>query len=67
MEICTHINRCKSRKRDSFSVAEYRAILESTMNDVLLVLGKPEWPAAELILQVFSVILVRKVWDIWLA
>ncbi|KAI9494015.1 sister chromatid cohesion C-terminus-domain-containing protein [Zychaea mexicana] len=54
------VSKCKSRKRDSYSVAEYRAILESTLNDMLLVLGKPEWPAAELLLQVLSVILTSK-------
>ncbi|KAI9255612.1 sister chromatid cohesion C-terminus-domain-containing protein [Phascolomyces articulosus] len=54
------VSKCKSRKRESYSVAEYRAILESTMHDILLVLGKPEWPAAELLLQVFSVILTSK-------
>ncbi|KAI8137408.1 sister chromatid cohesion C-terminus-domain-containing protein [Fennellomyces sp. T-0311] len=54
------ISKCRSRKRDSYSVAEYRTILESTLKDVLLVLGKPDWPAAELLMQVFSSILISK-------
>ncbi|KAI8093004.1 sister chromatid cohesion C-terminus-domain-containing protein [Halteromyces radiatus] len=37
---------------------EYRTILECTLEDIVTVLNDPDWPAAELILQVFSKILV---------
>lgn len=51
-------DRCKSRTKDSYSVAEYRGILESTLQDFITVLHKPEWPAAELLLQAFSELMV---------
>jgi hypothetical protein len=52
--------RCKSRKKDGYSVAEYRIILECTLEDILAVLADPDWPVAELILNVFTKILVKK-------
>ncbi|SAM09423.1 hypothetical protein [Absidia glauca] len=52
------MNKCKSRKKDGYSVAEYRIILECTLEDILAVLTDPDWPVAELILNVFTKILV---------
>ncbi|KAI8062104.1 sister chromatid cohesion C-terminus-domain-containing protein [Gongronella butleri] len=46
--------KCKSRKSDEFSKAEYRAILEGTVADLLTVLYDPDWPVAELILYGFT-------------
>jgi cohesin loading factor subunit SCC2 len=50
--------RCKSRKADSYSLAEYRQILEQTLQDIMAVFNDPDWPVAELIMRVFSRILV---------
>ncbi|KAG0172225.1 Sister chromatid cohesion protein 2 [Apophysomyces sp. BC1015] len=55
------LSKCKSRKRDAYSVAEYRLIMESMMDDVLVVLNDPEWPVAQLIMRVFSKILVVQI------
>ncbi|CAO3591554.1 unnamed protein product [Absidia cylindrospora] len=52
------MNKCKSRKKNGYSVMEYRTILECTIEDILTVLNDPDWPVAELILHVFSKILV---------
>ncbi|OAD68960.1 hypothetical protein PHYBLDRAFT_172796 [Phycomyces blakesleeanus NRRL 1555(-)] len=50
--------KCRSRKKDTYSVAEYRMIMESTVEDILVVLSDPSWPAAELILRTFTKLLV---------
>ncbi|KAI9021518.1 hypothetical protein CLU79DRAFT_703127, partial [Phycomyces nitens] len=50
--------KCRSRKKDTYSVAEYRMIMESTVEDVLTVLSDPSWPGAELILRTFTKLLV---------
>ncbi|KAI8390912.1 uncharacterized protein BYT42DRAFT_174389 [Radiomyces spectabilis] len=52
------LSKCKSRKKESYSVVEYRIIVEDILNDVMTVLNNPEWPVAELIIRVFSKILV---------
>ncbi|KAI8340910.1 sister chromatid cohesion C-terminus-domain-containing protein [Chlamydoabsidia padenii] len=52
------MNKCKSRKKNGFSVTEYRTILECTIEDILTVLNDPDWPVAELVLNVFTKILV---------
>lgn len=43
-------------------MAEYRIILECTLEDILAVLTDPDWPVAELILNVFTKILVKSAW-----
>lgn len=43
---------------DSYSLAEYRQILEQTLQDIMAVFNDPDWPVAELIMKVFSRILV---------
>ncbi|ORX47214.1 ARM repeat-containing protein [Hesseltinella vesiculosa] len=48
----------KSKKKDAYSLTEYRAILEGTIEDVLAVLYDPDWPVAELILHGFTRTLV---------
>lgn len=53
---CVH--RCKSRKMDAYSLTEYRSILAQTLQDIMAVFNDPEWPVAELIIRVFSRILV---------
>ncbi|KAF7724384.1 Sister chromatid cohesion protein 2 [Apophysomyces ossiformis] len=55
------LSKCRSRKRDAYSVTEYRAIMESMMEDVLVVLNYPEWPVAELIMRVFTKILISQI------
>ncbi|CAO3608692.1 unnamed protein product [Cunninghamella echinulata] len=50
--------KCKSKKKNTYSVMEYRTILECTIEDVLLVLNDADWPVAELIIQVFTKILI---------
>lgn len=52
------MSKCKSRKSDSYSLQEYRLILQNTLEDVMTVFNDPEWPVAELIMRVFSRILV---------
>lgn len=53
------MSKCKSSKSESYSLDEYRQILFSTLEDILSVLNDPEWPVAELIMRVFSRILVN--------
>ena len=43
---------------DAYSLAEYRSILAQTLQDIMAVFNDPEWPVAELIIRVFSRILV---------
>lgn len=43
---------------DSYSIAEYRHILDQTLQDIMTVFNDPEWPVAELVMRVFSRILV---------
>ncbi|KAI8082026.1 sister chromatid cohesion C-terminus-domain-containing protein [Thamnidium elegans] len=52
------MSKCKSRKSDSYSLQEYRQILQYTLEDIMTVFNDPEWPVAELIMRVFSRILV---------
>lgn len=52
------MSKCKSRKSDSYSLQEYRQILYATLEDIMNVFNDPEWPVAELIMRVFSRILV---------
>jgi cohesin loading factor subunit SCC2 len=53
------MSKCKSRKADSYSLQEYRQILDQTLQDIMTVFNDPDWPVAELIMRVFSRILVR--------
>ncbi|KAJ1967681.1 Sister chromatid cohesion protein 2 [Dispira parvispora] len=46
------LSRCTKSKQAN--EGEYRALLENFMDDVLSLLGLPEWPAAELILRIFT-------------
>ncbi|KAL9552609.1 hypothetical protein MBANPS3_003692 [Mucor bainieri] len=52
------MSKCKSRKMDAYSLAEYRSILAQTLQDIMTVFNDPEWPVAELIIRVFSRILM---------
>ncbi|GAN03777.1 hypothetical protein MAM1_0047d03232 [Mucor ambiguus] len=52
------MSKCKSRKMDAYSLAEYRSILSQTLQDIMTVFNDPEWPVAELIIRVFSRILM---------
>ncbi|KAG2212612.1 hypothetical protein INT47_000588 [Mucor saturninus] len=52
------MSKCKSRKSDSYSLQEYRQILFATLEDIMSVFNDPEWPVAELIMRVFSRILI---------
>lgn len=54
------MSKCKSKKIDTFSLAEYRQILFQTLQDIMVVFNDPEWPVAELIMKVFSRILVSR-------
>ncbi|KAJ1656805.1 Sister chromatid cohesion protein 2 [Dispira simplex] len=46
------LSRCTKSKQAN--EGEYRALLENLMDDILSLLGLPEWPAAELILRIFT-------------
>ncbi|CAO3606861.1 unnamed protein product [Mucor fragilis] len=52
------MSKCKSRKMDAYSLTEYRSILAQTLQDIMAVFNDPEWPVAELIIRVFSRILM---------
>ncbi|RCI02117.1 Sister chromatid cohesion protein 2 [Rhizopus stolonifer] len=52
------MSKCKSKKSDTYSLQEYRLILEQTLQDIMTVLNDPDWPVAELIVRVFSRILI---------
>ena len=52
------MSKCKSKKMDSYTLAEYRQILYQTLQDIMIVFNDPDWPVAELIMKVFSRILV---------
>ncbi|CAO3607925.1 unnamed protein product [Cunninghamella blakesleeana] len=52
------MSKCKSKKKNTYSVLEYRTILDCTIEDILLVLNDADWPVAELIIQVFTKILI---------
>ncbi|KAJ2717154.1 Sister chromatid cohesion protein 2 [Coemansia spiralis] len=49
------IGRCAKREsRAAASEAEFRALLETLVNDCLALLGHPQWPAAELVVRIYS-------------
>lgn len=60
------MHRCKSKRKDVYSLTEYRQLLSNTLEDVMKVFNDPAWPVAELIIKVFSRILVRKKKDAFL-
>lgn len=53
-------DRCKTKRADVCSLEEYRQLLSNTLEDVMTVFNDPAWPIAELIMKVFSRILVRE-------
>ncbi|ORY01377.1 hypothetical protein K493DRAFT_405563 [Basidiobolus meristosporus CBS 931.73] len=55
------LSRCTKNK--SSNEAEYRALLDNFMEDVLTVLNLPEWPGAELVVRIFSKIMVGYIDD----
>ncbi|KAK9727558.1 Sister chromatid cohesion protein 2 [Basidiobolus ranarum] len=55
------LSRCTKNK--SSNEAEYRALLDNFMEDVLTVLNLPEWPGAELVIRIFSKIMVGYIDD----
>ncbi|KAI7871034.1 sister chromatid cohesion C-terminus-domain-containing protein [Spinellus fusiger] len=50
--------KCRSRQKSTYSIAEYRMILQGTLEDILIVLNDPMWPGSELILHTFTKLLV---------
>ncbi|CEG81367.1 hypothetical protein RMATCC62417_15580 [Rhizopus microsporus] len=54
----SHMHRCKSKRKDVYSLTEYRQLLSNTLEDVMKVFNDPAWPVAELIIKVFSRILI---------
>ncbi|KAJ2807902.1 Sister chromatid cohesion protein 2 [Coemansia helicoidea] len=49
------IGRCAKREnRVAANESEYRALLETLVNDCLALLGHPQWPAAELVVRIYS-------------
>lgn len=38
--------------------SDYRTILDNLMEDVVTVLNYPEWPAAEMVIRIFSRVMV---------
>jgi cohesin loading factor subunit SCC2 len=50
----------RSMKGTKSSVdADYRTVLDTLMTDLLIVLGHPEWPSAELYILIFSKAMVN--------
>ena len=49
--------RCAKTIKNS-NESEYRVLLDNFMEDVITVLNFPEWPAAEMIVHIFSKIMV---------
>ena len=49
--------RCTKSIKNS-NESEYRVLLDNFMEDVITVLNFPEWPAAEIIVHIFSKIMV---------
>ncbi|KAJ1741792.1 Sister chromatid cohesion protein 2 [Coemansia sp. RSA 1086] len=47
------ISRCAKRESKS-NEAEYRALLELLIDDCIVLLGHPQWPAAELVVRIYS-------------
>lgn len=47
------LSRCTKATKSSLD-ADYKAVLEALVSDLLMVLGQPEWPSAELYLFLFS-------------
>ncbi|CAH1765510.1 15208_t:CDS:10, partial [Entrophospora sp. SA101] len=54
--------RCTKSLKNS-NESEYRLLLDNFMEDVIAVLNYPEWPAAEMIVSIFSKILVGYIND----
>ncbi|GJJ70407.1 cohesin loading factor subunit SCC2 [Entomortierella parvispora] len=52
------LSRCTKPTKSSLD-ADYRAVLDALLNDLLTVLGHPEWPSAELYLFLFSKAMAR--------
>jgi cohesin loading factor subunit SCC2 len=47
------LSRCAKATKSSLD-ADYRAVMDALLNDLLTVLGQPEWPSSELYLFLFS-------------
>ncbi|KAJ2454142.1 Sister chromatid cohesion protein 2 [Coemansia sp. RSA 2336] len=47
------ISRCAKRESKS-NEAEYRVLLELLIDDCIVLLGHPQWPAAELVVRIYS-------------
>ncbi|KAG1455139.1 hypothetical protein G6F55_007238 [Rhizopus delemar] len=52
------MSKCKTKRADVCSLEEYRQLLSNTLEDVMTVFNDPAWPIAELIMKVFSRILI---------
>ncbi|KAJ2784479.1 Sister chromatid cohesion protein 2 [Coemansia javaensis] len=49
------IGRCAKREgRGATNEAEYRALLEAFVDDCIALLGHPQWPAAEMVVRIYS-------------
>ncbi|KAF0521889.1 ARM repeat-containing protein [Gigaspora margarita] len=51
------LSRCTKSIKNS-NESEYRVLLDNFMEDVITVLNYPEWPAAEMIVRIFSKIMI---------
>ncbi|KAI8805454.1 hypothetical protein BJ742DRAFT_855979 [Cladochytrium replicatum] len=58
-------SKVNSRKRGQGATTEleYRAVLDQFLDDVLLVLNEPEWPAAEVICLIYSRVMIQYLED----
>ncbi|KAF9347557.1 Sister chromatid cohesion protein 2 [Mortierella sp. AD094] len=52
------LSRCTKGTKSSLE-ADYRTVLDSLLSDLLVVLGQPEWPSAELYLLLISKTMIR--------
>lgn len=52
---CNLISRCSSAGKDE---EDFRPLFENFLQDLLLMLNKPEWPAAEVLLTLLGKLLV---------
>ena len=49
------------RQQTGAPEAEYKAVLDNFLSDVVTVLDAPEWPAAEMVARLYSRLMVRRV------
>ncbi|XP_063699884.1 nipped-B protein [Culicoides brevitarsis] len=57
--LTTFLNKCKTRSGDT----DFRPLFENFIHDLLTTVNRPEWPAAELLLSLLGMLLVKYMSD----